>query len=227
MIIHTKGIVLNYVKFSESAIIVRVFTEKSGLRSYLIKGVRSSKSRQNKMAFYQHLNQLEMVTYEKENRELHKINEVKIDYTYQQISFHPMKNLIAMFLTEVLVKVLRGETDENEELYHFLEHSLRFLDQVDEHYANFHLQFLLKLPEYLGLAIEDHKQLVSLTVDYSDANLPLHQVIDELLAATYLDHIPLNKEWRRYILDAIVTFYQYHFEHFGELKSLEVLREIQ
>ena len=40
----TKGIVLHQVKYSESSIIVKVYTELFGLRSFIFKGVRKKKS---------------------------------------------------------------------------------------------------------------------------------------------------------------------------------------
>ena len=41
----TNGICLHHYKYSESSVIVKIFTEKFGLKSYIIKGVRSKKSK--------------------------------------------------------------------------------------------------------------------------------------------------------------------------------------
>ena len=40
----TKGIVLHTIKYSETSVIAKIYTEKLGLVSYMIKGVRSSKT---------------------------------------------------------------------------------------------------------------------------------------------------------------------------------------
>jgi DNA repair protein RecO (recombination protein O) len=44
MDIKTKGIVLHTVKYSETSVIVKIYTEKLGLVSYIVNGVRSAKS---------------------------------------------------------------------------------------------------------------------------------------------------------------------------------------
>lgn len=51
----TKGIVLHYYKYSESSVIVKIFTEESGLQTYVLKGVRNKKSK-NKVNLLQALN---------------------------------------------------------------------------------------------------------------------------------------------------------------------------
>ena len=48
----TNGICFSY-KYSESSVIVKIFTEKFGIKSYIMKGVRSKKSK-NKLIFYIH-----------------------------------------------------------------------------------------------------------------------------------------------------------------------------
>ncbi|MEM6299010.1 MAG: recombination protein O N-terminal domain-containing protein, partial [Bacteroidota bacterium] len=63
----TKGIVFTFFKYKETSIICRIFTEKFGVRSYMIKGIRKKKST---IAFYQPLTQLELLVTERENRDI-------------------------------------------------------------------------------------------------------------------------------------------------------------
>uniref|UniRef100_UPI0040478437 recombination protein O N-terminal domain-containing protein n=1 Tax=Roseivirga sp. TaxID=1964215 RepID=UPI0040478437 len=53
----TRGIVLNYIKYGETPIIVRVFTEAFGVQSYIVNSARTAKGR-GKMALYQPLSLL-------------------------------------------------------------------------------------------------------------------------------------------------------------------------
>ena len=46
MIIKTNGIVLKYLKYKESSIICKIYTESHGLQSFIVNGVRSTKSSQ-------------------------------------------------------------------------------------------------------------------------------------------------------------------------------------
>jgi DNA repair protein RecO (recombination protein O) len=48
MLVSTEAIVLSYLKYSETSIIVKCFTQSDGLKSYLIKGIRSVKKKNNK-----------------------------------------------------------------------------------------------------------------------------------------------------------------------------------
>ena len=41
----SKAIVLNYIKHGETSIITKVFTREFGVQSFIVKGVRSKKSR--------------------------------------------------------------------------------------------------------------------------------------------------------------------------------------
>ena len=58
MLISTESISLNYVKYSETSIIVKCFTKSDGLKSYLIKGVRSSKKKSINIGLSQPLTML-------------------------------------------------------------------------------------------------------------------------------------------------------------------------
>jgi len=64
MLHHTEGIVLGSLKYKESSLIVKIFTNAFGMQSYVVNGVRSSKS-QGKTALYQPLTLLDMVVYHK------------------------------------------------------------------------------------------------------------------------------------------------------------------
>jgi len=45
MLVSTEAISLNYIKYSETSIIVKCFTKSNGLKSYLLKGIRTSKKK--------------------------------------------------------------------------------------------------------------------------------------------------------------------------------------
>ena len=60
MLISTESISLNYVKYSETSIIVKCFTKSDGLKSYLIKGIRSSKKKSINIGLFQPLTILEI-----------------------------------------------------------------------------------------------------------------------------------------------------------------------
>ncbi len=74
----TKGIVIHQFKFKEKSVIAKIYTEKFGMQSYIINGVRSKKSA-NKYAYLQPLSLVEINAYHKENRGLQQHKSNKID----------------------------------------------------------------------------------------------------------------------------------------------------
>ena len=47
MVYSTESIVLGHINYSETSIIVRCFTKKFGVKSFLIRGIRSKKKKKN------------------------------------------------------------------------------------------------------------------------------------------------------------------------------------
>lgn len=225
MQVKTRGIVLNFIKYKESSIITKIYTEELGAISCIVNGVRSSKSKSSKIGLYQALTLLDLVVYHRHNQSLHRVSEAKIDFPYQSIPFEMGKTTIALFLTEMLGKVLKEE-EKNEDLFDFMNSSFESFDEMKGNFANFHLQFLIQLTEYLGFGIFSLASFVE--------ELSLHKpkeqsltFLSRLLNANYHEYIPANGHIRHEVLTWLIRFYQLHFENFGQLKSLEVLREIQ
>ena len=81
MIHPTKGIVLRTVKYGETSVIVLVFTEKFGVQSYLVNGVRiSSKKGSGKANLFQPSAILDMVVYHNELKQLNRVREFKWEH---------------------------------------------------------------------------------------------------------------------------------------------------
>ena len=148
MLIKTRGIVLQHFKYSETSLIVKIYTEELGLQSYMVKGSRSKKSTQ-KPAYFQPLSLVEMVVYYKENKQLQTIKEIKSAYSWHDIPFNAQKQTVLMFLDEILYKTLREESP-NKKLFSFIYNSLHWFDLEKEYFINFHIFFLLQLSRFLG-----------------------------------------------------------------------------
>ena len=73
MLVSTEAISLNYVKYSETSIIVKCFTKSDGLKSYLLKGIRTSKKKKINIGFFQPLTQLEIDANHRNNEKFMKI----------------------------------------------------------------------------------------------------------------------------------------------------------
>ena len=224
MLQKTRGIVLNYLRYRETSIIVRMYTEEFGLQSYIENGVRTSKGK-NKMALFQPLTILDLVVYFKKDGGIQRISETKIAYPYHGIPFDIGKSSIALFISEILGKTLKEETG-NPALFQFLVESLEWLDEAKAGYENFHLWFLLRLSGYLGFAPETPHELAG---QLRDSGWPVYD-LDALGQLDVLNQTPeaarLDRATRSYLLDALVKFYALHLDGFGDVKSQGVLQEV-
>lgn len=220
MLHKTRGIVFRFVKYGETSIIVSVFTELFGLQSYIVNGIRS-KSAKNRIALFQPLTLLDLVVYHREHANINRIKEVKCLYPYQSIPININKSTMAMFIAEMLNKTVKEESHA-QELSEFLIRSLISLDQMDGKTANFHLVFLLQLSRFLGFGAHHINDVLG-TRTTSHEN---EQLLLQLLSAQYFDDIAMHNSQRREILDLIIKFFSDHIENLGEIKSVQVLREI-
>ena len=76
MLQKTRGIALSFIKYRDTSIIAKIFTEEFGMQSYIVNGVRS-KSAKTKIALFQPLTLLELVVYHNKKKEIHRISEIK------------------------------------------------------------------------------------------------------------------------------------------------------
>ncbi|MDN5203337.1 DNA repair protein RecO [Fulvivirgaceae bacterium BMA10] len=227
MLHKTRGIVLNYIKYRETSIIVKIFTELFGLNSYIVNGVRSAKAK-NKIALYQPLTILDLVVYHKKNTGLNRISEIKCSEPLMDIPINIKKSSIALFITDLLNKTIK-ENDENVELFEFLYQSVLVLEHLQHHYENFHLQFILKLSRYLGFSPVSAQELINeLNAHVSHQSLTDQEmeILNELIDAGYKNDIHLSNEFRRVLLHKLILFYKLHVDFPGEIKSLTVLHEV-
>jgi DNA repair protein RecO (recombination protein O) len=222
MLHKSKGIVLNYIKYSDTSIIVKIYTEAFGLQSYIVNSVRSSNAK-NKIALFQPLTLLDMVVYHKNSHGLQRISEIRIAEPYFSIPFDMYKTSISIFLSEVLIKTLKEET-ANQEMFDFLFHSFHALDKIPNNALNFHVSFMLRYSFYLGFYPAELKSLWenSLYVPSQD----IITYVENCIKNTYFESFKSSNIHRREALDIIIAFYKNQIESFGDLHSMDILREV-
>ncbi len=212
------GIVLNYMKYRETSILVTIYTRSAGIKSFIENGVRSSKGK-HKIALFQPLNLLDLEMFLKK-KGLCRISEAKCYYPFKEIPYTIFKSSIALFLTEVLCKVLKEE-EENIPLFAYLEHQIKTLDEAKQGIENFHIYFLWDLMLYLGIFPGTVHELF---LQLGNRSVELEQVMHQLIELKQIDK--LNRELRNEMVMALLDFYHLHLDTFGEIRSLTVLHEV-
>jgi DNA repair protein RecO (recombination protein O) len=237
MVVTTKAIVFSSLKYGESDLIVKCFTESSGLKSYLLRNVLKSKKGKLRPSYFQSLSLLEIEASHKNKGTLERINEAKLFYPYQSLHTNVVKSSLVIFLSEILNNTINEEA-EDKTLFHFIENSLRWLDHSKD-IANFHISFLLKLSLHLGF-YPDTSTVAKpyfnlLEGNFQDVNTGKYSengaVIDNLKMFFGIDFdeingIKLTKNQRSNLLTLLLQYYQLHLHGFKKPKSLLVLNQI-
>lgn len=172
MYIRTRGIVLNHLKYGETSLIVRVFTEYAGLQSFIVKGVRVRKNN-GKISLFQPLTLIEIELPEQNKSDLLVFKDARLLYNYTNISTTIEKHCIFIFLSEVLNKILCMSQSEKA-IFGFVYNSLISLDQVQDSFSYFHLTFLINFTTYLGIKPMDLNSLNNLQaiLEYYGQHIP-------------------------------------------------------
>lgn len=220
MLHKTRGIVFRFTKYGESSIIVTIFTELFGIQTYIVNGIRSKNSK-GKIALFQPLTLLDLVVYYKENANIKRIKEVKCAHQYQALTTDIRKSIIAIFISEMLNKTVKDETHA-QEIFEFLFHALMLLDHQQNSVENFHLVFLIKLSRFLGFGAHQADEILGARILDSEEEA----ILKNLLQADFTEQIAMTNVQRRNLLEAILRFYTLHIESLGEIKSVQVLRDI-
>ena len=236
-LVTTKAIVLNSVKYSDSSLIVKCYTEQEGLKSYLLKGILNSKKGKIKAAYFQPLTQLKIVANHNTKGNLNSLKEVNISYPYKTIYKDIIKQSVVIFLSEILSYSIQEE-EKNSQLFNYLETALTWLD-IHQKIANFHLLFLLNLTKYLGfypdLSNNNKLGFNLLEGNFSDkindgnviSGHKFYQ-FKKLLGINFdaIENVSFSKEERQVVLQVIIQFFKLHLGSFRDPKSLQVLETV-
>lgn len=234
-----RGIVLNTIKYGDSAMVAHLLTDTFGRQSYMVQGVRSSRGHGSKMALFQPMFALEFEGLQSSKMEMHRLRDVHNGLVLKSVPYDVRKSTIALFMAEVLYRLI-GESEANEALFDFVWGSVEALDALQEGVANFHLWFLANISRFLGFSPADNYStgaLFDMREGVFTTTLPLHndvfgreyaEVLRDLLECDvrYLGEIGLNRHQRVDILNALVAYYTLHLESIRNVKSIAILQEV-
>lgn len=237
MVVATKAIVFSAIKYSEADLIVSCFTQTSGVKSYLLRGVLKSRKGKLKASFFQPLTQLDLIAEHKNKGSLEYIKEAKVCFPYRTLHTDIVKTGLVMFLAEILKNCIREE-ETNEPLFVFLENSLQWLDTHAE-VANFHIFFLLQLSAYLGF-FPDATNIERPYFNIVEGNFQGKNTSNYCIAGEQVENfrhffgtdlntfhrIKLSKAARKELLDLMLSYYSFHVQGYQSPKSLAVLHQL-
>jgi DNA repair protein RecO (recombination protein O) len=239
MLEKTRGIILSQIKYTDSGIVARLYTRNFGRQSFLIRGMRNKKAGKHNILF-QPMFILDLEMNYKASREMQTLKEFSVSFTPFDIYSNIKKSCVAIFLGEVLTSVLKEESP-HEEMFDYIEESIKYFDSAKEGYANFHIAFLAGLSSFLGFEPGPRNNADDAFFDMTNgifvplpplngnyANEDISNKLADFFVASYdtVANIALTGTLRNEVLDTLVRYYALHLPGLKKIKSLEVLKEV-
>ena len=237
MIISTKAIVLRKIKYSDSSLIVDVFTELEGRKSFFLKGILGKTKSKLKNSYFQPLSQILIKYNKREKKKINFLLECKINIQCQSLYFDYRKSSIILFLNEILNMCIIEEAC-NKNLFLYLESSLKWLDNSHK-ISNFHIVFILNLLKYLGvnpqLKSANSKFLSFENGSFEDekpkglyAEGESVKRIISLLGMKFDNCflLKVSQVQKHEILKILLEYIEYHVQGFKKPKSLNILHQV-
>lgn len=231
---------LRVVKHSDTSSIATVWTRERGRMAVSLSAGAGKEARRCR-ALMMPFSVFECVGHIRPGREIIRVSDVR-PYGAGNVSVaDPIRNVVAMFAGDFLYAVLR-ESQPDAILTDFLFESVALLRELSgTSLANFHLFFLYRLSEFLGIAPDTGTYARGRFFDMREgvftAMPPMHGgVIDPLRARMVwllsrmgpadLGHLKLGRTMRNEILDRMLDYYGMHHTSLSSLTSLEILRSV-
>jgi DNA repair protein RecO (recombination protein O) len=236
MIQTTKAIVINTIKYGDTSLIATCYTEKYGIKTYMLKGILTSKKSTVKLAYFQPLMVLNLTANHNNKGALNFIKDVEVLNFNHSIYATIKKQTIALFLSEIIHFSIREE-EQNSQLYKYLETSFLWLE-THNNCSNFHLLFLLNLTKFLGF----YPEMTDVNTSYFDLQEgnftnqhKLNAVSGEnlmqfkkLLGINFdvLHKVDFSAANRQTVLTILIQYFEFHLSGFKKPKSLTVLKAV-
>lgn len=227
----TRAIVFRATKYSENSLVIKLYTEVYGLRSYLVGSVHGKKS---KAALFLPMNLLELVANHNEKSKLIRPREVRLLENLQQVYADITKQSILLFINEIAYKAIKEE-EPNEKLFHFLLLKIMQLEHETSGIAVFHIRFMIEISKILGFfpqgKYSDKTPFFDLnegTFCAETSNFTIDRDSSNALGNCLLGEYQQlkSKEVRNNLIEKLILYFSLHIEGFTKINSFDVLKSL-
>ena len=234
-----EGIVINVIKYNDKHNIAHIYTDKLGMLAFLVRQGTTHASRMRN-AMFMPLSLIEFEARLQPGRELGTLHDVRRAAMLMSIYIDPMKNAIAMFLSELLSHTIH-EQEQNMVLYSYIKSCIMRLERAQSSVANFHICFLYRLGQFIGIQpdIESYQEGYWFNMNEGVFTQSPHagmkslppaqaQVLPLLSRMTFdnMHHFKFTREQRNEMLEIILGYYRLHHSTLGTLRSPDVLKQL-
>ena len=138
-----QGILIHRQNYSESSLLITLFTKNNGIQKFISKGVKKKSGNLNPLGIY------EITFYKSPKQDLGNITEINQVQVYYNKNTSPLKNIISFFLADLLKQTLKTET-EDQESYSYIYNQIQKLHAVDD-FNKFLILFMINFLDILGI----------------------------------------------------------------------------
>ncbi|RRD80036.1 DNA repair protein RecO [Alloprevotella sp. OH1205_COT-284] len=238
MNITSKIIVLHTLRYADDKLIAECLSRTSGRVTFVVRISHSTRATVRHTLF-QPLAVLEAEWTVKPRGGMVTPKAVRTTLPYSTIHRDPKKTTVALFLSEMLLHVVRSDAGAAA-LFDYIENSLEWLDTAEEGFANFHIVFLMRLSLFLGIAPNLERRTCPffdlMAGEFSTTPPPHAYYIEQREAAAFGQLMRMNfgtmrlfaltGEQRSRILELVLLYYRLHLPAMPDLKSLDVLKAV-
>jgi DNA repair protein RecO (recombination protein O) len=228
-----QAIVLKRIPYSETSLILDMYTASFGRKSFLFQGGKKKKGN-----MLQPFTPIGIEAYSRSDSALDKITAIEWLGNGTQLYGNPIKASILFFVNDVVAASLKEESSDDKMFQYLLEvhHRLGTATKL----TNFPIWFLQTYVEQLGI----HPNLISMDADVLDlqegellSTVPFgHQYIkndaikiicrwSELSHSAILND-KISKTERAIIMDVWLQYMAHHINGFSKPKSLSVIQTV-
>lgn len=224
-----KAILLHRINYSESSLIVTLYTQQSGLQKFIFQGGKK------KAVGIFPLSLCEITYYSRPDSDLNKLTEATPYHLLFSLTSHPLKSTLAFFMADVLKQCVQG-VQADAVMFHALEQYILELDERTD-VSMFSTYFLIQLAKQLG--IEPHSGSANRKFfhlqegEFSDDNTA-GSISESGEGVQLIQYVLRNnaaaeactKHAKRQAFDVMIHYFKLHIPRFDVEKSLEIIREV-
>ena len=233
MLQKTKGIALHYYNYSESSVIVKIFTYDAGLQSFMMNGVRKKKAK-TKLGLLRPLNPLDVSFYNKSGSGIKRIKELSLAKVLEKIPYEINLQLIAVFIAEALMRVL-VENEKDSALFNYVEGIIAELDGPDKISNYLPLSFLLNLSSFLGFypskknddfPFFDLQNGCFTQSDFGHNHFIKDEALSNFRSLLLNEKVAFSQKERGGLLLILLDYFRLHHHELKNLKSHTVIEQL-
>lgn len=233
MLQKTKGIALHYYNYSESSVIVKIFTYDAGLQSFMINGVRQKKAK-IKLGLLHPLSRLEVSFYNKAGSGIKRVKELSLAKVLQKIPYDINRQLMAVFIAEALMKVLI-ENEKDNALFNYVENIIAELEAADKISNSLPLSFLLNLSSFLGFYPSKNNDVFPFfdlqngcftKSDFGHNHFIKDEALSNFRSLLLNEKVAFSQKERGGLLLILLDYFKLHHHELKNLKSHTVIEQL-